>query len=57
MQPSTLAIKTGTLYAAYSPEFGVFSYGGCRDEAINNLADEIRDRQGGDCESHSPRPQ
>jgi hypothetical protein len=40
MDPITL--KLNTLYAAYSPELGVLSYGGCRDEALNNLSDEIR---------------
>jgi len=37
-----LTAKTESLYAACSPEWGVVSYGGCRDEAINNLADEVR---------------
>jgi hypothetical protein len=35
-----------TLYAACSPELGVVSYGRCQDEALNNLTDAIRDRQG-----------
>jgi hypothetical protein len=43
---STLTLKIATLYAACSPDFGVVSYGGCQDEALNNLTDEIRDRQG-----------
>jgi len=43
---STLTLKIATLYAACSPELGVVSYGGCQDEALNNLADAIRDRQG-----------
>ena len=38
----TLTLKIGTLYAAFSPELGVLSFGGCRDEALNNLTDEIR---------------
>ena len=42
---STLTLKIATLYAACSPELGVVSYGGCQDEALNNLADAIRDRQ------------
>jgi hypothetical protein len=41
IQSSTLAIKTGTLYAACSPEWGVVCYGSCLDKALNNLADEI----------------
>jgi hypothetical protein len=52
VQFPTIAIKIGSLYAACSPEWGVLSYGACRDEAINNLADEIRQRQGTDAEGH-----
>jgi len=29
-----------------SPELGVFSFGHCQDEALNNLTDEIRERSG-----------
>ena len=36
------AIKQDTLYFAYAPEFDVSAYGGCRDEALNNLSDELR---------------
>jgi hypothetical protein len=43
---STLTLKISTLYAACSPELGVVSYGSCSDEALNNLTDEIRLRQG-----------
>ena len=39
---STITSKTESLYCACSPEWGVISYGGCRDEALNNLADEVR---------------
>lgn len=48
MTPHTLTIltrKLGTLYGAYAPGFDVCSYGVCHDEAVNNLADEIRQRQ------------
>jgi len=38
---SLLILKTEGLYAAYLPEFGLVSYGTCREEAINNLADEV----------------
>jgi hypothetical protein len=41
---TAFAFKSDTLYIACSPEFGVFSYGHCQDEALNNLTDEIRDR-------------
>ena len=42
---SILTIKTESLYCACSPEWGVVSYGNCRDEALNNLTDEIRINQ------------
>ena len=35
-----------SLYVAYAPEVELSAYGGCRDEALNNLADEIRQHQG-----------
>ncbi len=31
-----------SLYAACLPESGLVSYGNCRDEALNNLAEELR---------------
>ena len=37
--------KIETLYAACSPELGVVSYGKCQDETLNNLIDEIRQRE------------
>jgi hypothetical protein len=43
LTPFTL--KQDTLYVAYAPEFDVSAYGGCRDEALNNLSDEIQQRQ------------
>lgn len=42
---SAITLKQATLYIAYAPEFDVSAYGGCRDEALNNLSDEIADRQ------------
>lgn len=33
------------LYIAYAPEFGVSAYGGRRDEALNDLSDEIAEHQ------------
>lgn len=33
------------LYAAHADEFGVTVFGSCRDEALNNLADELAARQ------------
>lgn len=41
MQSLILTSKSYNLYAACSVEFGVISYGGCRDEAVNNLQDEL----------------
>lgn len=32
------------LYAAYTDEFGVTVLGSCRDEAVNNLNDELTAR-------------
>ena len=34
-----------SLYGAYAPDFNLSAYGNCRDEALNNLTDEIRQRQ------------
>jgi hypothetical protein len=45
---NTLTLKISSLYVAYAPEFDVSAYGVCRDDALNNLADEIRDRQTAD---------
>lgn len=56
MQTSTLTIKTSTFYAACSPEFSVVCYGGCREEAINNLADELQERQGAEKNKNALQP-
>ena len=45
---TAFAFKADTLYIACSPELGVFSFGHCQDEALNNLTDEIRTRKVGD---------
>ena len=42
---NTLTLKIGSLYVAYAPDFDVSAYGVCRDDALNNLADELRERQ------------
>ncbi len=39
---TTFTIKQETLYVAYAPEFELAAYGRCRDEALNNLSDELR---------------
>ncbi len=48
-----LITKLNTFYGAYAPEFDVCSYGACRDEAVNNLAEELRGRAG-EPVRHSP---
>jgi hypothetical protein len=40
-----LTAKTESLYFACSPERDVVSYGGCQDEALNNLQDELQIRE------------
>ena len=58
--PTILTRKLDTLYGAYAPEFDVCSYGTCSDEAVNNLADELKgkritrsiDARAGDPPSH-----
>jgi hypothetical protein len=57
MQTSTLTIKTSTFYAACSPELGVVCYGGCRDEAVNNLADEIQAQERAGVQKNKNVPQ
>ena len=47
----TRKLPTFALYTAYTDEFGVSAFGHCRDEAINNLADEIAARQAAGQES------
>ncbi len=42
MNSTPLTFKAQTLYVAYAPEFELAAYGGCRDEALNNLSDELR---------------
>jgi hypothetical protein len=41
----THKLPTFALYTAYTDEFGVTAFGNCRDEALNNLVEEIRTRQ------------
>ena len=44
MLTPTLAHKITSIYAAYAPEFDVTAWGGCQDEALNNLTEAIRER-------------
>ncbi len=48
MNLTTFAIKQDTLYFAFAPDFNLSAYGVCRDEALNNLSDQLRQRRGGD---------
>jgi hypothetical protein len=42
---SALTFKVQGIYVAFAPHFNVSAYGGCQDEALNNLTDEIRDHR------------
>lgn len=45
---TTFTHKIKSLYVAYAPQFDLSAYGSCRDEALNNLADNIRLRMAGE---------
>lgn len=45
MQFSIFIAKTEGFYTACSPELAVICYGKCRDEAVNNLREEVRIRE------------
>jgi len=45
MPATPITLKVSTVYVAFSPELGLVSYGGCRDEALNNLQDALRERK------------
>jgi len=54
MQFSILTTKTESFYTACSPELALISYGVCRDEAVNNLQEEVLIReQAGEEGSHA----
>ena len=55
MNHTTLTAKQDTLYVAFAPAFNLSAYGGCRDEALNNLTDEIRDRKDAEIENGEGR--
>jgi len=38
----TLAFRAQSFYVACAPEAGIWSYGGCFEEAVNALADKLR---------------
>lgn len=48
MIPTTLTVKQASLYVAYAPDFDLSACGGCRDEALNNLTDELRQHEAGE---------
>ena len=48
MITTTLTVKQASLYVAYAPGFNVSAYGTCRDEALNNLTDELRQHGAGE---------
>lgn len=41
----TQKLPAFALYAAYTDELGLTVFGTCRDEALNNLSEEIQRRQ------------
>ena len=62
MTATTITLKHESLYVAYAPDFDVSAWGSCRDEALNNLATEIRQHDttgptGGVVPAAQPSPQ
>ena len=45
MTSTTLVQKITGVYVAYAPRLDVSAYGSCRDEALNNLSNKIRDHK------------
>jgi hypothetical protein len=43
---TTFTHKITSLYVAYAADFDVAAYGGCQDEALTSLTDEIQERSG-----------
>ena len=41
MDIQAISAKSGSLYCACAPAWGLVCYGTCQDEALNNLQDEI----------------
>jgi len=42
----TLTFKLQSFYVAYAPDAGAWSYGTCLEEAVNSLADQLRQNAG-----------
>jgi predicted RNA binding protein YcfA (HicA-like mRNA interferase family) len=56
LEITTFAIKQDTFYVAYAPDFDMSAYGGCQDEALNNLTDEIRECHAAESKTISTQP-
>lgn len=41
MAIAMIAYKDTSFYVAYAPDSGVYSFGGCFEEAVNGLQDEL----------------
>ena len=42
MTSPTLTFKIQSLYCAYAPDFDVCSFGGCFEEALNSLHEQMK---------------
>jgi hypothetical protein len=42
LMATTITRRITSLYVAYAPDSGTHSFGGCFEEAVNNLADKLR---------------
>jgi hypothetical protein len=47
MSSNLITMKVQGLYLAFAPEAGVYCYGGCLEEAVNSLTDELRSERAG----------
>jgi len=45
MHTTPFTLKQDNLYLAYAPELKLGAWGACQDEALNNLGEEIQQRQ------------
>jgi len=44
MENAITTYKTGGLYVSYASESGAYFFGGCFEEAVNGLQEELRAR-------------
>lgn len=42
MNVPTITFKMSGLYVSYAPDSGAYSFGGCFEEAVNGLQEELR---------------